>query len=223
MPPNAGNGGYDGLLPQAVQPGRRRCLKWAVVRRCADDENNNVKQDSKTGEGDEGGCNKCVDGQDVSAKSTGEEKESNLKHHRKALDNKVEWPLLESIKFALTVFATLNNRPSGVSQVLVEPLLPQHRNKCGQQRDQKAQEQEAVDGDDFAGRMLLDGCNGAGFVWDCGIVEGEEDSMEESCGLITGIWLKLLIDVDDESCANSREKAHLQGQVRLLTRAHDLK
>ena len=56
----------------------------------------------------------------------------------------------------------------------------------------------------------MDGQNGVGFIWDCGMIEGEEDSTEKGCRLITGIWLKLFIDVDDESRANCGEQTRLQ-------------
>ena len=42
------------------------------------------------------------------------------------------------------------------------------------------------------------------------MIEGEEDGTEESCGLIGGIWLKLFVDIDDESRTNSREQARLK-------------
>ena len=46
------------------------------------------------------------------------------------------------------------------------------------------------------------------------MIEGEEDSTQEGCRLITGVRLKLFIDVDDESRANGREQARLQDYVR---------
>ena len=97
-------------------------------------------------------------------------------------------------------------------QVSVEPLLPQHRDERGQQRDQKACVQETTDDNDLHGRMIFDGWNGSNFVWDCGIVEGEENGMKEGCRLVTGIRLKLFIDVYDESRANGGEQPRLQGQ-----------
>ena len=111
----------------------------------------------------------------------------------------MERPSLEPIAFALTVSATVDHRPAGVPQVSVEPLLPQHRDECGQKGDQKTRKQETGSDDDLAGRVLLDGRNGGGFVWDCGVIEGEKDGLEESCRSIVGIWLKLFIDVDDKS------------------------
>ena len=60
----------------------------------------------------------------------------------------------------------------------------------------------------------MDGLNGAGFVWDCRIVEREEDRIKEGRCLIIGSGLKLFVDVDDESRANSRKQARLQDKVR---------
>ena len=53
------------------------------------------------------------------------------------------------------------------------------------------------------------GWDSGGFIWDCGVIEGEQDGTEESCGLIARIRLKLFIDVDDESRANCREQSGL--------------
>ena len=53
------------------------------------------------------------------------------------------------------------------------------------------------------------------------MIEGEEDSTEEGCSLIAGIWLKLFVDIDDESRANGREQTRLYDEVRSFTGAHD--
>ena len=42
------------------------------------------------------------------------------------------------------------------------------------------------------------------------MVEGEEESAEEGCRLVVKIWLKLFINVDDESRANGGEQARLR-------------
>ena len=55
------------------------------------------------------------------------------------------------------------------------------------------------DSDDLTGGVLWGGWNGGDFIWYCGMIEGEKDGAEESCRLIIGIWLKLFIDIDDES------------------------
>jgi hypothetical protein len=48
------------------------------------------------------------------------------------------------------------------------------------------------------------------------MVEGDEDCTEEGCRLITGIWLELRVDVDDESRADCREQTGLENPVRRL-------
>jgi len=102
----------------------------------------------------------------VSAESTSKEEEGHLKHDRKALNEEVEWPLLESITFVLTVSTTLDHRPTRIPQVTVEPLFPQHCDKCSQQRDQETCIHESGGGDYLAGRDFLDGWNSGGFIWD---------------------------------------------------------
>ena len=90
-------------------------------------------------------------------------------------------------------------------QISVEPLLPQHCDESGKQRDPQARVHEPGDGDDFAGRIFLGGWNSSGFVWDGGLVEGEEDRTEESCGLLIWIGLETRVDVDDERRADGGE------------------
>jgi hypothetical protein len=58
--------------------------------------------------------------------------------------------------------------------------------------------------------MLLNRWNNERFVWDPGMVEGEEDHTEEGCRLAVGIGLKLPVDVDDERGADCGEQAGLQ-------------
>ena len=107
-----------------------------------------------------------------------------------------------------------------MSQVPVQPLLPQHCDERGQKRDQKARVQQASSNDDLARRVLLGGRNGGGFVWDGGVVEGEKDCTEESRRLRVGIRLKLRIDINDKRGADCREQARLRDQVRRLRRVY---
>ena len=123
------------------------------------------------------------------AQPTGEEEEGGLEHKRETLDEEVEGPFLQSVELALTVSATFDHRPTGMSQVPVEPLFAQHRDERGEQRDQKARVHQSSDGDDLAGGTLLDEWNGGGFVRDSRLIEGEEDCAEESCGLLVRVWL----------------------------------
>ena len=148
------------------------------------------------------------------AQSTGEEEEGDLEHDQETLDEEVEGPFLESVALALTVSATLDHRPTGMSQVPVEPLFAQHRDERGKQRDQEARVHQSSDSDDLAGGTFLDGWNDGGFVRDSRLVEGEEDCAEESRGLLVRIWLQSRVDVDDEGGTDGREQTRLQGQVR---------
>jgi len=150
----------------------------------------------------------------VSTESTGEEEQGDLEHHRKALDEKVQWPFLEPIEFALTVSATLDHRSTRIAQVSVQPLFAQHGDERGEKGDRKARVHETGDGDDLARRGLLNGWDGGGLTGDDGLVEGEEDGTEEGRRLLVGIGLEARVDVDDESGADGREQTCLWEQVR---------
>jgi len=133
----------------------------------------------------------------------------------------MEGPLLQSIALPLTVSATLDCRPASIPQVPVEPLLAQHRDECGEQRDQQTRVHQSSDGDDLTGRALWDRWDGGSFVRDGRLVEGEEDCTEDGCGLLVRIGLEPRVDVDDEGGADSGEQTRLQERVRLLTGVHD--
>jgi len=152
----------------------------------------------------------------VLAQSAGEEEEGSLEHDREALDEEMEGPLLESIALPLTVSATFDCRPAGIPEVPVEPLLSQHRDECGKERDQETRVHEPGDCDDLAGRALLDGWDGGGFVWDGRLVEGEEDCTEDGCRLLVRIGLETRVDIDDEGGTDGGEQTRLGGRVRWL-------
>ena len=160
-----------------------------------------------------------IDGRHVLAQPASEEEEGNLEHDREALDEEMEGPLLQSIALPLTVSAALDRRPASIPQVPVEPLLTQHCDECGKQRDQQTRIHESSDGDDLAGGAVLDGCDGGGFVRDGRLVEGKKDRTEEGCGLLVRIGLKPRVDVDDEGGADGGEQTRLQERVRWLTEA----
>jgi hypothetical protein len=127
----------------------------------------------------------------VSAEPAGEKEERRLEHHRKTLDEEVQWPFLEPIAFALTVPATLDRRPARIPQVPVQPLLPQHGDECGEQRDHETRVHETGDDDDLAKRAFLGRWNDGGFTGDGGLIECEEDGAEEGCRLLVWVGLEV--------------------------------
>jgi len=196
-------------LPYAAESNGYQGLKWTLVRSCPNNNYPKVEQDSEHSEGYEDTCNGGVDGCHVLAQSTSEEEEGNLEHDWETLDEEMEGPLPRSIALPLTVSATLDRRPACVPQIPVEPLLSQHCDECGEQRDQQTRVHESSDGDDLAGRALLDGWHGGGLVRDGRLVEGEEDRTEEGCRLLVRIGLETRVDVDDEGGADGGEQTRL--------------
>ena len=105
-----------------------------------------------------------------------------------------------------------------MSQIPVQPLLPQHCDECRQQRDQETRVHQARRRDDLARWASLNGRNGGGLAGNGGLVEREEDGPEERRGLFVGIGLEIRVDVDDKGRADGREQAGLREQMRWLTR-----
>jgi len=146
----------------------------------------------------------------VSTETTGEEEECDLEHHRKTLDEEVQWPFLEPIAFTLTVSTSLDHRPARIPQVSIQPLLAQHRDECGKQGDHETRIHETGDSDDLARWIFLGRWNGGGGR----LVEAENKCAEEGGGLLVGIGLEVRMDVDDEGGADGGEQTSLQEQVR---------
>ena len=94
-------------------------------------------------------------------------------------------------------------------QVPVEPLLPQNRDECCQQRDQETRTHQIRRGHDLALWASLGGRNGGGLAGNGRLVESEEDGSEKGGRLLVGIGLEIQMDVDDEDGADSREQAGL--------------
>ena len=51
-------------------------------------------------------------------------------------------------------------------------------------------------------------------MWDCRVIESEEDCTKQYGRLVNGIGLKLGVNIDDESRTDGREQTRLQDQVR---------
>ena len=77
------------LLPWAMKSNRCWCLERACVRRHPSNHNSDVEQNSEAGEGDQGVCDRGIDGPHVSTQSAGEEEEGNLQHNWETLDEQV--------------------------------------------------------------------------------------------------------------------------------------
>ena len=98
-----------------------------------------------------------------------------------------------------------------MAQVPVDPLLSQHGDERGKQRDQKTCVQETGDGNNLAWWVSPGRWDSRALTRDSGLIEGEEDRTEESYGLFVWIGFEFRADVDDERCADSREQSRLEG------------
>jgi hypothetical protein len=97
-----------------------------------------------------------------------------------------------------------------VPEVPVQPLLPQHCNECGQQGHQQTRIYKDRGRDDLRGGTIPRLGSGGVFVGNDGPVESEEDCAKVGLRPFTGIWLKLRLNVYDESRASRREQAGLR-------------
>ena len=94
-------------------------------------------------------------------------------------------------------------------EVPAQPLLAQHRDKCGQQRHEQTCIQKVRGCDDFCGGAIPHRGSSGVFVRNNGSVEAEEDRSEVGFGPFGRIRLEFRLDVDDEGGADSREQTGL--------------
>ena len=88
-------------------------------------------------------------------------------------------------------------------------MLSSHDDERSEKGDQQARVYETGDGDNLARWIFLNRWNGGGFTGDGGLVESEEDGMEEGRRLLVGIGLEIRMDIDNESGADGREQTRL--------------
>ena len=62
-----------------------------------------------------------------------------------------EWPLLDTVEFALAVTTAFDHRSTSVAETPAQPLLTQHPDKRSQQRDQEARVKESQGCDNLKG------------------------------------------------------------------------
>ena len=124
----------------------------------------------------------------------------------------MEWPPLEPVTLALTVSAALDCRPARMPQVPVQPLFSEHRDECGEQRDQETRVHESSDGNDLLGMIFLDWRGKGVPAQDGGLVESEKDCTEEDRSLLVRIRLQLRLDIDDKRRADRGEQTGLRDE-----------
>lgn len=98
------------------------------------DNNPNIERSAENGERDDDPCDGSVDRPHVLRQSIGEKEEDDLEYDGENFDERVELPLLQAVAFALALPATFDNRSGSVSELLVQPLLAQHRDPCGKKQ-----------------------------------------------------------------------------------------
>ena len=92
----------------------------------------------------------------IPRQSIGEKEGGDLEYDGENFDEQVKLQLPQTFAFALELPATFDNRSGSVSELLVQPLLAQHHDPCGQKRH-KIRVQKAQYCDDL--------CRGPFHVW----------------------------------------------------------
>lgn len=121
----------------------------------------------------------------------------------------VEIPGGDAVELLLTILATFDDGPSHVGRfVSIQPLLAEHREERGEERNGEAGIQHGLDLDDHVW--------GAGPHRDCrsiaterGIVHVVYEDTKESDGLVAWVWLELGLCLDDEGGGHRGEQTSL--------------
>jgi len=107
----------------------------AAHRSCSRNDDESVKGGAERSDTKDDACDSHIDLPKVERQGTTEEQERKLQHQRQRLHHMVKVPGDDAVQFPLTILATLYGSPSQASRcVSVQPLLPEHREKSGEER-----------------------------------------------------------------------------------------
>jgi len=121
----------------------------------------------------------------------------------------LEIPGDNAVEFPLPILAALDGGPMHVGRhVPVQPLLPEHRKECGEERDGEGGVQQSLslnDGAWRAGPLWNPRC----FVTESGVVDLVDEDTEESGSFFVWVRLEPGVDLDNEGGSNCREQTSL--------------
>ena len=129
----------------------------------------------------------------------------------------VKIPSDDAVELPLPILASFDCGPSQVNRrVSVQPLLAEHREEGGEERNAEACEQNGLDVDYRTRR--------AGPLWErrditaeCCIVHRMNKDAEEGGGLFVGVRLKLGVDLGDERRRDGGEQTSLWSESAKCT------
>ena len=137
-----------------------------------------------------------------------------MAHDGQTLHHKVKAPGDHAVHLTLSVSTTINDGPTHIHPgISIEPLLAQHSDEGGKERGGKTRVKDGLDVDDSGIRAGPFREIGVGTGWGL-LKQGVCDDLEEGIILLLNIWLKLVLDIEDESGCYSREQAGLFSQKK---------
>ena len=110
---------------------RHGCLEWTCLPGCRGKHDEQVKEETESGEGDEDGRDGPTEVPHISGQSGSEEEERELHDEGETLHDELEAPSDHPPHPEFPMSAAVDERPIDVE---VEPLFPQHGQECGKQR-----------------------------------------------------------------------------------------
>ena len=118
-------------------------------------------------------------------------------------------PHLEPIQFLLSVPALVGRRTPAVPEISIDPLLPEHRDKRGEERGRKAGVEQRLDGNNSRRRARPG--DGAGVcVGEERTVHGMDEDLHVRGSHIVRVRLEFWLYIDDECRTDRGEQAGLR-------------
>jgi hypothetical protein len=124
----------EGMIMDMAEDTSTRGLIWTARRSCPRDDKESVEGDPEPSDPNDNACDSHVNPPKVERQSTTEQQERKLQHQWQGLHHVFKVPGDDPIQLPLPILAAFYPTPSHVRQrVSIQPLLPEHRQKSGEE------------------------------------------------------------------------------------------
>ena len=108
-------------------------LVWTTLVQCAHDKDECVHEDAERSGPENNGCDGRIHCPEVLRECASEQQEGNLEHDGEGFHHMFKIPRYDSVKFALAMLTSLDNRPSHINgRISVQPLFAEHGEQGGE-------------------------------------------------------------------------------------------
>ena len=187
---------------------RERGLEWTVVGESRNGNDEEVKEKVERGETDGNAGDNLFHEEEVFGEDIADEEKSGLEHGRQTLHDEIEVPSVHSTNLALLTPTAVNDRSTRLHLgIMVEPLLAQRGDKCGEGGSGQTCVKDGLDFDNGGIRASPLRANGGGTSW--GMPKRDVGDNLEAVAQLCVIRLEIVLNVDNENGRNYGEQTGL--------------